>query len=73
MLAKLESEPYDMKTRKLMKTPLSGIGDRCECCGVKWEIEHGFDVCPLWELELEFLSVEWFEVHVAEGEFFVEN
>lgn len=33
---------------------------RCRRCGMEWESGHYDEVCPLEELEMSFLSADWF-------------
>jgi hypothetical protein len=35
------------------------IHRRCSSCGVEWESAHSGEGCPLSELELNFLPVDW--------------
>jgi len=40
----------------------STIQNRCSSCGLKWESVHDEGSCPLMELEMTFLSADWFMV-----------
>jgi hypothetical protein len=34
--------------------------NRCNSCGPEWESTHDAESCPLRELEITFLSADWF-------------
>ena len=38
----------------------SSIQSRCSSCGLEWESTHDAESCPLRELEITFLSADWF-------------
>jgi predicted transcriptional regulator len=38
------------------------IQRRCSSCGLEWESAHYGEACPLRELEMAFLSADWFMV-----------
>ncbi len=40
----------------------STIQSRCSSCGLEWESAHYGEACPLRELEMAFLSADWFMV-----------
>lgn len=38
------------------------IPQRCSSCGLEWDSAHDAESCPLQELEITFLSADWFMV-----------
>ena len=48
--------------KTLAKASMGTIQQRCSRCGLEWDSAHDAESCPLEELEISFLSADWFMV-----------
>lgn len=62
MIRGVLDEEAEKGVNRLARASAGTIQRRCSSCGLEWESAHYGEACPLRELEMAFLSADWFMV-----------